>query len=123
MIPKITRTITSILPVDENRTGSCNNCGKCCELPFRCQFLTEDSEGKSRCSIYKIRPLVCRKFPRTESQLESVKEACGFSFSKEIEKSSDYVMNNKPAWNRLELQQHLEGIDYKSVCYQGDRKK
>ncbi len=117
MIPKITRTITSVLPVDEGRTGTCNNCGKCCELPFRCQFLTEDSEGNSCCSIYKVRPLVCRKFPRTDSQLESVKDACGFSFRQTTEKSVDFVLNDKPAWNGIEAQQFSEGMILRNVRY------
>jgi hypothetical protein len=122
MIPKITRTITSILPVNEARTGACNDCGKCCELPFRCKFLTEDSEGNSRCSIYKIRPLVCRKFPRTEAQLESVKDSCGFAFDKEEEKNGDFVMNNKPAWNGYGAQQHLEEMSYSNVGHKYNRK-
>jgi len=53
---KIKRTITSILPVDKNRRGKCSNCGKCCYLPNKCSFL-RIKDGKSYCSIYKIRPL------------------------------------------------------------------
>ena len=82
MIPKITRTITSILPVDSNREGACSNCGECCKLPFRCKFLKDDANGKAYCSIYKVRPLVCRKFPRTAAQFESVKDVCTVSFPK-----------------------------------------
>lgn len=80
MIPKIKRTISSILPVDKNRSGECNGCGDCCKLPFRCAFLKEPEEGKFLCSIYSIRPLNCRKFPRSRDQWETVKENCGFSF-------------------------------------------
>lgn len=80
MIPKVLRTITSILPVDSERTGACNNCGECCKLPFRCGFLKDADDGNSYCSIYKIRPPTCRKFPRTESQWNDVKDVCGFSF-------------------------------------------
>ena len=81
MSSKLVRTITSILPVQKNRVGTCNGCGACCHLPVRCTFLTEDESGLSRCSIYKIRPPNCRKFPRTASQLELVEKECSYSFS------------------------------------------
>jgi hypothetical protein len=84
MINKLARTITSILPVDSRRDGSCNNCGACCKLPFRCAFLKTDGDGKSFCSAYKFRPLNCRKFPRTAAQLEPVADVCGFSFRVEV---------------------------------------
>ena len=61
---KIKRTITSILPVDQARQGTCNNCGSCCKLPYRCTFLKVAEDGKEYCSIYIVRPLNCRKFPR-----------------------------------------------------------
>ncbi|HIO93261.1 MAG TPA: hypothetical protein EYG68_10540 [Leucothrix mucor] len=80
MIPKIKRTITSLLPVDEGRSGECNGCGDCCKLPFRCTFLKETDGGNYSCSIYKVRPLNCRKFPRSSQQWETVKENCAYSF-------------------------------------------
>ena len=80
MIPKLARTLTSLLPVDKSRTGSCNQCGECCKLPFKCSFLKIAEDGSSSCSAYNFRPLNCRKFPRTQSQLESVIDVCGFSF-------------------------------------------
>ncbi len=80
MINKLIRTVTSVMPVDENRTGECNQCGECCKLPNKCIFLKTNSENVDYCSIYKIRPKNCRKFPRTKSQLESVINTCGFSF-------------------------------------------
>ena len=83
---KIERLFTSILPVDKNRTGECNNCGACCHLPFRCSFLKTAEDGKEYCSIYTIRPPNCRKFPRTKQQLSHVKETCGFSFDNNQEK-------------------------------------
>ena len=82
MIPKLIRTVTSLLPVDAGRTGDCNGCGECCKLPFRCAFLKTDPEGRSFCSVYKVRPPNCRKFPRTEAQLKPVKAVCGFKFEK-----------------------------------------
>ncbi|MCC6275258.1 MAG: hypothetical protein IT569_05345 [Leptospiraceae bacterium] len=46
----------------------------CCRLgSFNCVFLNKD------CSVYKFRPPNCRVFPRTESDLELVKN-CGYSF-------------------------------------------
>ena len=77
---KIERAFTSILPVDKNRTGECNNCGACCHLPTRCLFLKTVESGKEFCSIYKVRPPNCRKFPRTLEQFNHVKETCSFSF-------------------------------------------
>ncbi len=81
MINKFKRTITSIIPVEKGRSGSCNGCGDCCSLPKRCTFLTTDNTGNNRCSIYKIRPPNCRKFPRDKSQLSLVEENCGFTFN------------------------------------------
>jgi hypothetical protein len=81
MLPKLTRTLTSLLPVENTRTGSCNQCGECCRLPFTCIFLRTGSDGKSSCSAYRFRPPTCRKFPRTSAQLELVRDVCGFSFA------------------------------------------
>lgn len=78
---KIKRTLASVLPVAENRTGKCRNCGECCKLPKACRFLKYRDDGTSFCSIYKIRPLNCRKYPRTESECLT-KETCGFNFQK-----------------------------------------
>ena len=80
MIPKIKRTLTVLLPVAKERRGACSGCGDCCKLPFRCIFLKDMPDGKAHCSIYKIRPPNCRKFPRNKAQWESVKENCGFDF-------------------------------------------
>ncbi len=75
---KIIRTITSILPIDKKRKGNCANCGKCCKLPKKCKFL-KTKDGKSYCSIYKIRPLNCRKYPRAETEFLT-ENTCGFYF-------------------------------------------
>jgi hypothetical protein len=83
MLPKLTRTLTSLLPVENTRTGSCNQCGECCRLPFECFFLRTGTDGKSFCSAYRFRPPTCRKFPRTSSQLELVRDVCGFSFAED----------------------------------------
>ena len=54
------------------------------ELGFRLTdegytFLKFDDEGKSYCTIYPIRPLNCRKYPRTESE-HITTDTCGFTF-------------------------------------------
>ncbi|OIO07469.1 hypothetical protein AUJ35_02015 [Candidatus Falkowbacteria bacterium CG1_02_41_21] len=78
---KIKRTITSVLPVAKNRTGHCSNCGQCCYLPKKCLFL-KIKGAKNYCSIYKIRPLNCRKYPRTEAECLTP-NTCSFHFKKE----------------------------------------
>ncbi len=76
---KAKRTATAILPVAENRRGQCVNCGACCKLPNACPFIKAGADGKEFCSVYTIRPINCRKYPRTES--ESVtQDTCGFTF-------------------------------------------
>ncbi len=79
MKAKIRRTLTSILPVAENRRGACNNCGACCKLPTPCRFLGHKASGESYCRIYSLRPLNCRKYPRAAGELITA-ETCGFWF-------------------------------------------
>jgi hypothetical protein len=76
---KIKRTLTSVLPVSKSRKGECLNCGVCCKLPNVCPFLKYTPDGKSYCSIYIIRPLNCRKYPRTESEFITA-DVCGYRF-------------------------------------------
>jgi len=76
---KVRRTFTSLLPVSKSRKGRCTNCGACCKLPNACPFLKQRQTGESYCSIYSIRPLNCRKYPRTEPELITEK-TCGFRF-------------------------------------------
>lgn len=85
---KLKRTFTSLLSIEEGRSGSCNNCGACCRLPFRCIFLKTSPDEKEYCSIYAVRPPNCRKFPRSREEYELVKEVCGFSFDADKEKES-----------------------------------
>jgi Fe-S-cluster containining protein len=73
------RTLTSVLPVSEKRTGECISCGACCKLPNVCPFLRYKPDGQSYCDIYAIRPLNCRKYPRTESEFITA-DTCGFRF-------------------------------------------
>ncbi|MDX9701804.1 MAG: hypothetical protein RBU23_02050 [Candidatus Auribacterota bacterium] len=77
-LAKLKRTLTSLLPISPARAGSCNRCGECCKLPNYCRFLGYDHEGLSYCKIYPIRPLNCRKYPRTAS--EQICPTCGFYF-------------------------------------------
>jgi len=76
---RVKRTLTSILPVSQDRKGNCLECGECCKLPNKCYFLEYKSDGKSYCSVYSIRPLNCRKYPRTESE-HITKDTCGYRF-------------------------------------------
>ena len=68
---------------EENRSGECFSCGKCCMLPFRCPFLLGD-EFNYRCGIYKDRPDQCRAFPIDERDLADVGFQCGYSFDQAI---------------------------------------
>jgi len=76
---KIKRTLTSFLPVDKNRTGQCNRCGTCCKLPKPCPFLETDQDDKCVCKIYFLRPLVCRKYPRSPNE-HIPADSCGYFF-------------------------------------------
>ena len=78
-ISKIKRTVTAILPVDNQRNGNCIDCGECCRLPNECIFLKFKKDGTSYCSVHKIRPLNCRKYPRTNNE-HITKQTSGFKF-------------------------------------------
>jgi Fe-S-cluster containining protein len=73
------RTLTCVLPVSKRRKGHCVNCGACCKLPNVCLFLKYKPDGGSYCSIYPIRPLNCRKYPRTKSE-HITQDTCGHTF-------------------------------------------
>ena len=77
-ISKIKRTTTSFLPVARNRQGNCSNCGKCCSLPNKCLFFKE-TKNSGYCTVYNLRPLVCRKYPRTKHECVTL-DSCGFDF-------------------------------------------
>ena len=91
MLHKIKRTFTSILPVSKARTGQCKGCGECFKLPNVCPFLKFSSNGKSFCSIYKLRPLNCRKYPRTYTESRT-KHVCGFKFLETHESLGEKIM-------------------------------
>ncbi len=100
---KINRTVTSVLPVSKHRNGQCRQCGACCHLPNRCFFLRKSRSGIYRCVIYPIRPLNCRKYPRSESEWITP-ETCGFMFRPDTRPGSGKRIRN---WIRTH---HLAGI-------------
>jgi uncharacterized protein len=76
---KARRTLTSVLPVSGARQGECVQCGACCQLPNVCPFLKTSGTGETYCAIYRLRPLNCRKYPRTEAE-QITADTCGFRF-------------------------------------------
>jgi len=76
---KIKRTFTSVLPVSAQRRGHCVHCGACCKLPNACPFLKLNSDGHGYCGVYPVRPLNCRKYPRTLAE-HITQDTCGFHF-------------------------------------------
>ncbi|MBN2019486.1 MAG: hypothetical protein JW749_04605 [Sedimentisphaerales bacterium] len=83
---KLKRTFTAFLPVDKSRRGQCNRCGACCKLPNVCPWLRFDAEGKALCLIYPVRPLNCRKYPRTPSE-HITTDTCGLRFEEPSSRS------------------------------------
>ena len=65
--------------IEQNRTGDCHRCGKCCELIYRCPFLGRDSQNLPYCRVYgDLRPANCRNYPF--DQVDSEIDQCGFRF-------------------------------------------
>jgi bacterioferritin-associated ferredoxin len=61
----------------QQRKGHCKQCGKCCELAYRCFLLTESR----KCLVYhKGRPRQCTTFPLDERDLNDIQGECGYSF-------------------------------------------
>ena len=79
MTAKVKRSVTSLLPIAENRKGRCIHCGACCKLPNVCQFLETNEKSASYCKVYRLRPPTCRKYPRTKSEFLTA-DTCGYSF-------------------------------------------
>jgi len=79
---KLKRFGTSlVLPVDRNREGDCKRCGACCKFLVNCPFLrpARDDPNAYECRAYLIRPLQCRKYPRTRE--EQIHQPCGYYFA------------------------------------------
>ena len=72
----IIEEVTENIKKDEDR---CVHCGACCRLPNDCRFIKTNGDGKIYCAAYPIRPLNCRKYPRTESELITA-DTCGYGF-------------------------------------------
>ena len=81
MLPKIKRTLTSVLPVADGRTGGCRKCGACCKLPNPCLFLRYGPDERAFCAVYSVRPLNCRKYPRSREEF-ATQNTCGFRFDR-----------------------------------------
>jgi hypothetical protein len=69
------------------RRGSCNRCGACCKLLYRCPAYDESS-GEGKCLIYNDRPGICALFPINEKDLRDrdivmPEQSCGFYFVRE----------------------------------------
>ncbi|MFW6333623.1 MAG: YkgJ family cysteine cluster protein [Desulfosalsimonas sp.] len=66
----------------QRRQGNCRQCASCCKFIFRCPMLDENN----LCKIYhsRIRPLVCRRFPIDQRDVEDVYlssgRRCGYRF-------------------------------------------
>ncbi len=74
------------------RAGDCNQCGKCCEILFRCPFLTRLDEETSICSVYENRPRQCGSFPIDERCLAEVDFNCTYSFAKLPQEKTEATM-------------------------------
>lgn len=59
----------------KSRKGSCDRCGECCKILFRCPFY-DDATG---CTVYDRRPPSCRLFPMIPADLQEVSR-CSISF-------------------------------------------
>ena len=59
------------------RKGECSQCGRCCNIAFKCPFLTK----AKKCLIYdKGRPMNCRTFPLDARDQADVGPKCSYSF-------------------------------------------
>ena len=61
----------------KKRKGYCKQCGKCCELAYKCFFLTQSR----KCTVYhKGRPKQCTTFPLDQKDLDDIPGECGYYF-------------------------------------------
>jgi hypothetical protein len=76
-------------------SGACISCGVSCNLLLKCPHWDEESR---LCSIYDHRPLTCRLFPITPSDIRdrdlvSSGKPCGYSF---VPRDSRWERSRKP---------------------------
>lgn len=64
------------------RVGECNQCGRCCEILFKCPFLAKVDDGTSYCTIYDNRPGQCGAYQIDERCLAEVDVECTYSFAR-----------------------------------------
>ncbi|MBI4403676.1 MAG: YkgJ family cysteine cluster protein [Deltaproteobacteria bacterium] len=79
-VPRIAKTLQKKYGL----VGGCQNCGSSCQLLFQCPHW-DDRSGL--CSVYELRPNICRLFPITpadirDRNLAAAKAGCGFTFAK-----------------------------------------
>jgi len=81
----------------ERREGSCNHCGKCCQISFSCPFLKVYG-SHAICKIYHLgRPAPCSAFPINRADLADVDFECSYTFVEETR--SHTVPHSLPVWN------------------------
>ena len=86
----------------ELREGSCNNCGKCCQISFPCPFLKVYG-SHAICKIYHLgRTAPCAAFPINRSDLADVDFECSYTFI-DIKRPAG-IENSRglPVWNTLD---------------------
>ena len=64
------------------RVGECNQCGRCCEILFKCPFLAKVDDDTSYCTRYENRPGQCGAYPIDERCLAEVDFECTYSFAR-----------------------------------------
>ena len=69
-----------------DRRGECRQCGSCCDLTFRCPFLTMEN----RCNHYDRRMRTCRDFPIDALDLRLSRVPCGHYYESAA-KESDHA--------------------------------
>ena len=83
-----------------NREGECNQCAKCCELVFRCPFLSKEN----LCKIYNsgVRPATCGYFPIDPRDLADVRLSSEVECSYWFKPLPEIVVSNPEALDRQE---------------------
>ncbi len=78
---------TSVAQWADWRQKECDHCGACCEILWRCPFLSTDQDGTSHCTVHAKRPLPCRTFPIDPESVEliskkrTLERSCSYRFA------------------------------------------